>query len=160
MGKTAVLAFAAGEALIHHVFGSAVSDALSGVGQFLIGLAAAVAAVSGMRNGRKLTHANRNAEVAADRAVVAANKADVAATVSADLSKSIGPSNGTNVLQLLHEIKAFEEYQHNRNHDILAGLSQLGVATPLLMSLLERVADLLQAEQNGRRDQSPPNEGV
>lgn len=114
---------------------SAGDSKLADVGQLLVGVAAVVAAVAGLTNGRRLTHVQR--------------KAASAAKATSNLSAAVGAPNGTSVLDLLHEIKAFEEYQHGRNHDVLAALAVLRAATPTLIEAIDRL--IARLDQEGTR---------
>lgn len=102
-------------------------DKLSGLGDLLVGVAAAVAAVSGWWNSRK------------------------AKANSAEAVRSLGAPNGTTVIELLHriddlltEIRTFENYQHGRNHDVLNRLTTLSATVPVLQELAERLLTRLK----------------
>jgi hypothetical protein len=74
---------------------------------------------------------------------------------AAEAAKALGPANGTTVLELLHrldatldEIKAFEDYQHGRNHDLLTVLSRIDGSTALLLKVIEKLLAHLDTEEN------------
>lgn len=134
MGIAAVVLFAVGVAA-----GGWDGDSVAGWGQVLIGVAAVIAALAGLRNGSRIKAAEVKADVAAVKADAAAAHAETAAVTGAGVAESIGPANGANVLQLLHEIKSFESYQHQRNHDLLRALSELSLGMPVVMALAERL---------------------
>lgn len=124
MGYAAAVAFVIGITLEHHLIGDA-GETASGVGQFFVGLAALFAAAGSWMNNRKIGRG-------IDAVKEGAAKAD-------DVAKAVGPANGTTVLELLKQIKAFEEYQHGRNHDVINHLEKLVLAVPLLTALAEQL---------------------
>lgn len=142
MGLIAVAAFAVGAVLVGGIDGNTVA----GFGQVLIGLAAVIAALAGLRNGQRIKAADAKAEVAAV-------SASDAAAYSATAVRTLGPENGKTLRavldqqsSVLSEIKGFEEYQHQRNHDILAGLTRIDMSMPVLVHVLEKLLARLDAD--------------
>jgi hypothetical protein len=153
------------------VFGVALShgvvEGLTGFGQLLVGVAALIAALAGLRNMRSLGHVKSTAaevatkaDAAVDRAEDAAAAAARAATTSAGVAEAIGPPNGRTIQEVLtqleanqaeikraeDEIHSFQEYQRTRNHSILGELTEIKLAIPLLIELAERLLLKLNEE--------------
>lgn len=126
-------------------------NTLTGIGQALLGIAAAIAAVASLLNGRGIKDAKTKAGVAAELATVSAENSAAAASSSAAAAATLGPVNGHTVLELLNEIHVllarvttFEEYQHSRNHDILNAVAALAGSVPTLLAAVEQLIDKLK----------------
>lgn len=150
MGVAAVVFWLAGVALMGGIDGATVA----GWGQVLIGVAAVIAALAGLRNGKRINDAKAEAATAA---VVASEAAVNTATVV----RTLGPENGKTLRQVLEQQNAvlaethlavekvveFHEYQRTRNHSILNALGELSVAVPLLVELSERLLAKLNEQE-------------
>lgn len=147
----ALLWAAIGAAFLHAAIDG---STIAGWGQVLIGIAAVIAAMAGLFNGRRIKAVEGKADVAAGKAGVAAEHAADAAKDSATAVRTLGPENGKTLQQLLHEthnavvrIEGFEEYQHDRNHKIINAISELGLSQHVIVAVCERLLDKLNEEQ-------------
>jgi hypothetical protein len=135
----AIVLLVGGTLAVNAVESFDLGDTLTGFGQLFLGLAATVAAVASLVNNRRIGDAKVKAGEAAQLATVASQH-------SASAAAALGPANGHTVLELLAEIRDFEEYQHGRNHDILNELTHLKASTPMLLDAVERlIAKLREA---------------
>lgn len=129
---------------------------MTGWGSLLVGIAAVIAAVAGLMNRQGLKRVDRKADTAAGLAEVSATHAAEAATNTAAVVRTLGPENGQtlrDVLEkntaLLAEVVKFEEYQHRRNHDMLAGIAQVQLAVPTLVAAIERLMSRINDTDGG-----------
>lgn len=148
MGVAAVAAWLVGVALVGGIDG----DSIAGIGQVLIGLAAVIAALAGLRNGQRIRDVSVKAKDASDKAETAAVHASDAASNSAAAVRTLGPENGKTLREILdqqtavlHEIQGFEKYQHGRNHEVLGELAVLKATTPTLLRAVEMLIEKLNS---------------
>lgn len=93
----------------------------------------------------------RKSNAAKKQATAANLQATEAKDIVAEVNESVGPRNGSTVRDLLYEIKTFQEYQHNRNHDIMnllvsgnAKLDFIGMRLGLEMPNREKLLPLFE----------------
>lgn len=91
-------------------------------------------------------------------AVIAALGTSIATSIAtlrktSQVASAVGPPNGKSLYDLANETKAlvvevkdFEAYQHERNHQVLNHLSTLTSAQPTLIRLIELLAERLAKE--------------
>jgi hypothetical protein len=151
VGKLAVLSWLAGTALVGGIDG----DTVAGVGQVLIGLAAVIAALAGLRNGQRIRDVSVKAKAASEKAETAAVHASDAASNSATAVRTLGPENGKTLREILDqqtavlsEVRDFEQYQHGRNHAVLGELAVLKATTPTLLRAVEMLIARLDETEN------------
>lgn len=70
--------------------------------------------------------------IGAKKASTAVNKADLVDSKVQRIEQSVGPVNGESIHEVLQKVRQFQEYQKERNHDIIGLLTSALISQSII----------------------------